>query len=260
MQYIDFLNREPDSGGLNFWKGQLDECETLTIPELTALGFTDRQNCREVRRINVSAAFFVSIEFQETGYLVYRFYQTGFNLGPTLDFRKFLADTQEIQRGVIVGQPGWEALIEANKVVFANAFVARPEFIAQYPLNMTAAAFVDALNANTKDPSNPTTGSLTQAQRDNLVSQLTNGTMTRAQVLRSIAENSVFQQREFTRAFVLMQFYGYLRRNPNASPDTNFDGYNFWLGKLNQFGGNYITSEMVKGFITSGEYINRFGL
>jgi hypothetical protein len=240
----------------------LDECETLTIPELTNLGFTDRQNCREVRRINVSAAFFVSIEFQNTGYLVYRFYQAAFNLGPTLQFRKFLADTQEIQRGVIVGQGNWEQQLEANKVAFANAFVQRSEFLAQYPLNMTAAAFVDALNANTKDPFNPTTGSLTQAERDNLVAQLTNATMTRAQVLRSIAENTIFQQREFTRAFVLMQFYGYLRRNPNQAPEPTLDfaGYNFWLGKLNQFGGNYITSEMVKGFITSGEYINRFGL
>jgi photosystem II stability/assembly factor-like uncharacterized protein len=118
---------------------------------------------------------------------------------------------------------------------------------------------VDGLNANTKDPSNPTTGSLTQSERDSLVTQLTNGTMTRAQVLRSISENPVFQQREFTRAFVLMQFYGYLRRNPNAAPDVDFGGYNFWLGKLNSFGGNYIASEMVKGFINSGEYGDRFG-
>jgi hypothetical protein len=214
-----------------------------------------------VRRINVSAAFFVSIEFQETGYLVYRFYQAGFNLGPTLQLRTFLKDTQEIQRGVIVGVGNWQQQLEDNKVAFANSFAARPEFIAAYPLNMTAAAYVDALNANTKIPGNPaSSGSLTQAERDNLVALLTNGTMTRAQVLRSIAENSVFQQREFTRAFVLMQFYGYLRRNPNDPPDADFGGYNFWLGKLNTFGGNYITSEMVKGFITSGEYINRFGL
>jgi hypothetical protein len=55
-----------------------------------------------------------------------------------------------------------------------------------------------------------------------------------------------------------MQYFGYLKRNPNDAPDTNFDGYNFWLGKLNQFNGNYIQAEMVKAFIASNEYLNRF--
>ncbi len=259
QQYIDFLNREPDAGGLGFWKNQLDECEGMTLPA----GFTDAQNCREVRRINVSAAFFLSIEFQNTGFLVYRFNQAAFNLNAELQFRSFLKDTQGIQRGVIVGQGNWQQQIEDNKVAFANSFVTRPDFIAAFPANMTAAAFVDALNANTKDPRNPTTPSLTQAERDNLVAMLNpnpSNAALRAQVLRSIAENSVFQQRESPRAFVLLQYYGYLRRNPNATPDSDFGGYNFWLGKLNQFGGNFVNSEMVKGFITSGEYVNRFGL
>ena len=161
---------------------------------------------------------------------------------------------------MVVGEGNWQKQLEDNKFVFANAFVARPEFIAAYPANMSASAFVDALNANTKDPSNPTTGSLTTTERNNLVAHLTDGTMTRGQVLLSIAENQVFYQREYTRAFVLMQYYGYLRRNPNASPDTSFAGYNFWLAKLNAFSGDFVTSEMVKAFITSGEYINRFGL
>ncbi len=51
-------------------------------------------------------------------------------------------------------------------------------------------------------------------------------------------------------------YFGYLRRNPNDAPDGNFAGYDFWVNKLNAFGGNYITSEMVKAFITSGEYRN----
>ena len=78
-------------------------------------------------------------------------------------------------------------------------------------------------------------------------------------MLRSVSENGVFNQRQFNEAFVLMQYFGYLRRNPDATPDTNFDGYNFWLGKLNQFNGNFIDAEMVKAFITSGEYQQRFG-
>jgi len=55
------------------------------------------------------------------------------------------------------------------------------------------------------------------------------------------------------------KIFGYLRRGPNESPDTNFDGYNFWLSKLNEFGGDYINAEMVKAFITSDEYRQRFG-
>ena len=72
---------------------------------------------------------------------------------------------------------------------------------------------------------------------------------------------ALLQQREFNRAFVLMQYFGYLRRNPDAAPEAalNFDGYNFWLNKLNQFNGNYIEAEMVKAFLSSIEYRRRFG-
>jgi hypothetical protein len=80
-------------------------------------------------------------------------------------------------------------------------------------------------------------------------------------VLRKIAENATLQQREFNRAFVLMQYFGYLRRNPDAAPEPNlnFDGYNFWLNKLNQFNGNYVDAEMIKAFLSSLEYRQRFG-
>src|SRR6266403_3208777 len=98
--------------------------------------------------------------------------------------------------------------------------------------------------------------------RDNaLVSDLKNGARTRAEVLRAIAEDPEFTNAEFNRAFVLMQYFGYLRRNPNDAPEVtrDFAGYNFWLTKLNQFNGNFVQAEMVKAFITSGEYKQRFG-
>ena len=65
--------------------------------------------------------------------------------------------------------------------------------------------------------------------------------------------------RETTRAFVLAEYFGYLRRNADEAPDGNLDGFNFWLTKLNSFAGDYRRSEMVKAFITSGEYRRRFG-
>ena len=81
----------------------------------------------------------------------------------------------------------------------------------------------------------------------------------RSRALRDVAENFVLNQQEFNRAFVLMQFLGYLRRNPNDAPDADYTGYDFWLSKLNQFNGDYGNAEMVKAFIVSAEYRQRFG-
>ncbi len=246
QHYHDFLNREPDAAGLAFWTAQITECESR--PE------AERQPCREARRINVSAAFFLSIEFQKTGCLVYRVHDASFDTGEHLELNDFLADTQEISRGVIIGQPGAEALLEQHKVAYFDAFVEQQSFLNRYAVTMSPADFVNALNLNTG-------GALTQAEVDTVVQELTTGgntTHARAVALRRVAENAEFARREFNKAFVLMQYFGYLRRNPNALPDTDFSGYNFWLNKLNQFNGNFVQAEMVKAFITSGEYRLRF--
>jgi hypothetical protein len=128
---------------------------------------------------------------------------------------------------------------------------------------MTPAQFVEALNANTRDPLNPSAGgALTQAEREQLAAQLAaagNTTQARAEVLRAIAENAEFRRRQSNNAFVLMQYFGYLRRDPNDPPDTDYAGHQFWLGKLNQFNGNYVEAEMVRAFISSDEYRKRFG-
>jgi hypothetical protein len=81
----------------------------------------------------------------------------------------------------------------------------------------------------------------------------------RARALRRVAEHASLAANEFNRAFVLMQFYGYLRRNPNDAPDSDYSGYDFWLSKMNFFNGNFVDAEMVKAFITSIEYRQRFG-
>jgi hypothetical protein len=81
----------------------------------------------------------------------------------------------------------------------------------------------------------------------------------RGRALRRVAENGTLSQQELNRAFVLMQFFGYLRRNPNDPQDSDYTGYDFWLTKLNQFNGNFVNAEMVKAFILSGEYRQRFG-
>jgi hypothetical protein len=90
------------------------------------------------------------------------------------------------------------------------------------------------------------------------------GTQGRAAALRSVAESQTVRQAETNRAFVLMQYFGYLQRDPDDTdfqnnPDPQFLGYHFWLTKLNQFNGNFVDAEMVKAFTQSIEYGERFG-
>jgi hypothetical protein len=247
--YFDFLNRLPDPSGLAFWTNEITSCNA-------------DQSCVAAKRVNVSGAFYLSIEFQETGYLVERLYKAAYGDGvgsstlggahqlpvPVIRLNEFLADTQEIGQDVVVGQGNWQQALETNKQSFTADFVQRTRFIAAFPNSMTTAQFVDKLNANAGNPLSP-------AERD----QLVNSGMTRAQMLRAVAEDPDLKSAEFNRAFVLMQYFGYLRRNPNDPQDTDYTGYDFWLTKLNQFNGNFQNAEMVKAFISSGEYRARFG-
>lgn len=260
QHYHDFLNREPDTSGLNFWTSQITSCGA-------------DQGCIDAKRINVSAAFFLSTEFQQTGYLVERIYKAAYGdangmskLGglhslavPIVRLNEFLADTQEIGLGVIVNQTGWETVLENNKQAYTAEFVLRSRFTTAFPSSLTAAQFVDMLNTNAGNP-------LSQSERDQLVSDLSTNAKTRAQVLRAVAEDPDLNSAEFNGAFVLMQYIGYLRRNPNDPQDTDYTGYDFWLRKLNQFthpGDDVLVrvqkAEMVKAFIVSVEYRQRFG-
>ena len=212
--------------------------------------------CREVRRINVSAAFFLSIEFQETGFLVYRLYGAAYGRAPRR-VEEFLLDARLIGDGVVVGAPGWAQKLEANKEAFVEAFVARPEFAREHPASLKPAEFVARLNERAGGPL--TTEELAAAESEFGGAADTSDAAARRRALRAVAENAAYQRREFNRAFVLMQYYGYLRRNPDEAPDTNFGGWKFWLTKLDEFHGNFIDAQMVKAFIDSIEYTERFG-
>jgi len=244
QHYNDFLSRMPDPSGEAFWINNIESCGSSA-------------QCREVKRIDTSASFFLSTEFQTTGFLIYRLYKASLPETPNRPramprYREFIRDTQQIGQGVIVGNSGWQQTLETNTVKFTEGFVYRPEFLANYPATLTAAAYVDKLDAQAGRV-------LTFDEYFKLANGLMAGLETRGSILRKVAENQKFSDAEFNRAFVLMQYFGYLRRNPDDAPDSNFDGYDFWLTKLNQFGGNYRAAEMVKAFITSTEYRNRFG-
>ncbi|MET0626776.1 MAG: Calx-beta domain-containing protein, partial [Pyrinomonadaceae bacterium] len=349
QHYYDFLNREPDPDGFQFWRNEIESCGADAA-------------CREVKRINVSGAYFLSIEFQTTGFLAYLANKTAFGTRPL--YPHFMYDVQTLQRDFVFGQPGAAARLEANKRAYFDDFVTRTAFIAKFAgmnnedyvrallndngLSRTVGnLFISRLTGGQAVPASASgatgvvifrrspvgTGStanvslslqnltgqptavhihgpaapgenapaiftlpagefadlqltLTGEQInllnsgqlyidvhtqnfpngeirarlgpvllrvDVLINALNSQILTRAQVLRVVAEFDELKAAEFNRAFVLMEYFGYLRRDPDE------DGYNFWLSKLNAFNGDYVAAEMVKAFISSAEYRQRFG-
>ena len=243
QQYRDFLSRPADAEGLEFWANQILSCGTDAA-------------CIADRRMNVSAAFFLSIEFRETGFLVYRLYEGSF-AQPPQHLNEFLLDTRTIGAGVVVNAPGWQALLEANKTAFIERFIARSEFEGTYPLSLTPAEFVNLLNSKTGSALSANEVAAAVAEFNGAAAS--DNPQARARALRRVAENETFSQRKLNPAFVLMEYFGYLQRNPNELPDTNLDGYNFWLHKLDEFGGDFRRAEMVQSFLVSSEYRGRFG-
>lgn len=222
--YLDFLNREPDPGGWGYWSGVVTNC---------AAGDTA---CISAARVSVSAAFFIELEFQETGNFVYRFYKSSLGRRPT--FAEFMPDRSQIVAG---------ASLEATKQAFANAWVQRPEFLQRYPNSMSATSFIDTLLQTVAQNSGVDLSSLRPA----LISEW-NDSGSRARLVRIVADSPAFEQAEYNSAFVLMQYFGYLRRDPDQG------GYDFWLNVLNNRQPNNYRG-MVCAFITSAEYQLRFG-
>lgn len=261
QHYFDFLNRAPDAGGLGFWKKEIDDCGADAA-------------CIDLKRINVSAAFFLSIEFQETGYLVERIYKSAYGdanalsalntfpaqhaiKAPIVRLNEFLADSQLIAKDLVVGVPGWPTVLENNKVAFTQNFVARSRFLTAHPTSKTPTQFVTDLNTNTGNTLSP-------SEMTSIIGEFGGAgniadAAARARALRRVAENATLAQQEKNKAFVLMQYFGYLRRNPNDPQDIDHTGYDFWLHKLDAFGGNFVGADMVKAFIVSIEYQGRFG-
>ncbi|HEX8720300.1 MAG TPA: hypothetical protein VF736_06645 [Pyrinomonadaceae bacterium] len=244
QHYVDFLSRFPDQSGFVFWQNDINQCGANAV-------------CTEVHRINVSAAFFLSIEFQRTGYLVYKTYKAAFGNLPDRPVpvrrEQFMPETRSISNGIVVnGEPEWESKLNANKDAYLLAFVQRPDFQAKFPASMTAEQFVATLFSNAGVTP-------TGAEQSAAVAAFgAGGNAGRAAALRSVAESPSVDAAEKNRAFVLMQYFGYLKRNPDDLPDADFTGYSFWLNKLNQAGGNFVQAEMVKAFLNSTEYRTRF--
>ena len=175
------------------------------------------------------------------------------------DFVEFLRDTQAMQLGVIVdpNNDAWQTVLNNNRDAFMRDFVTRAEFVGLYPTTDTPTQYVDKLYLHAGIT--PTADERSNAIAEFGTAPTAADAGARGRALLAVTENATFHQREMNPSFVQMQYFGYLRRNPNDAPDGNFAGYDFWLSKLTQFNGNPIAAEMIKAFITSAEYRARFG-
>jgi len=226
QQYRDFLNREPDSVGLQNWINTLTPCPNGGFGEL------DNPSCD---RVHVSMGFFQSTEFLGRGYFGFRFYMAALGQRPT--YQQFTADMS------LIGGPKSAQEEEQTKSDFAAAFVQRPEFTSRYGSITDPTQYVDALLQSAGLPN--------LSIRSQLISGLQNGTKTRAQVLREIVESQEALDRFLVDGFVAIQYFGYLHRDPDTL------GYDNWTRTLRQDPNNI--RHMVFGFLYSTEYRSRFG-
>jgi glucose/arabinose dehydrogenase len=228
QHYHDFLNREPDTGGWDYWTERIASCGS-------------NATCLDQRRTAVSAAFFVEQEFQQTGFFIYRF--TKASLGQRPSYLQFSRDRGTLQAG---------SDLEAAKQAFSEEFVQRASFINKYGSTSGCADFVDALITTVRQSSNVEMG----PRRTELITECNvsagNTVVQRARVIRKLVEYAEFVQAEYNPAFVLTEYFGYLRRDPDEA------GYQFWLDVIrNRDPNNYLG--MVQAFIISREYRERFG-
>ena len=216
QHYIDFLGRMPEPSGLHDWLAILNNC---------APGNT---SCD---RIQVSSGFYRSPEFQERGYYAYRFYSAA--LGRKPDFGEFMPDLRRVS--------GFQttAELEASRLALANDFVLRPAFRQKYDAITDPTAYVNALEA---------TAGVTLSNKSQLIGDLAAGRKTRAETLKAIVESQEVFQKFYNQAFVVMQYFGYLRRDPDAL-------YLDWIKTLDQTGDYRL---MINGFVNSLEYRARF--
>jgi hypothetical protein len=234
QQYRDFLSREPEPTGYQGWQNILNNCPPSGVDA----------NGNHCDRIEVSADFFRSDEFQQRGYFIYRFYKVlpgvsdpnNPQFGHIPSYHEFMPDFAKVSGFLSADQ------LEANKVDFVNEFMSRGDFQATYGSISAPDTYVTALLQTVGLQNHPT--------KQFWIDSLTNGSMTRAQVLRALVESTEMYQKNYTEAFVIMEYFGYLRRDADGS-------YASWIQIMNQNGGDYRI--MVNGFMNSAEYRQRFG-
>ena len=241
QQYIDFLSREPDTAGFNAWLGVLNGCSN-------AFNTDFRSPAAQCDRNLVSSGFFRSAEFELKGGHVFRYYRLTYGRLP--QYTEIVNDMR-----TVTGATPQELF--QKKAAFAVNWVNSTAFQSVYGA-MSNQQLVDnlmgkyaLLSIRTPDPAAPDGDARVVLPRADLVNRLTAGTLTRPQLVRAIVDSDEVSAAEFRPAFVAMQYFGYLRRDPETA------GYNAWLNYLNANPDDFYT--MVNGFVNAGEYRLRFG-
>ena len=241
QQYLDFFGREPDPAGFAAWESTLNNCPDPFNTSPTSAS----ANCD---RVSVSTKFFRSKEFELKGRFVFNFYKVAFGRLPR--YAEIIPDMASL---TAVDDAGFFA----KKGQFTNSFVQRQEFKDAYDA-LSNQQFVDALMSRyglqqitTPDPLNPDGSTKVTLTRADMAARLGLGTLTRAQAVRALADSDEVSAAEANSAFVAMQYFGYLRRDPEEG------GYNDWLRTINANPADI--RSMVNGFMNSVEYRLRFG-
>jgi hypothetical protein len=231
QHYLDFLSREPEAG--EPWSAVLNNC-------------SDVNNDPSCDRLTVSQSFFRSPESQLKAFYVFRLYKMVFKDLPSY---RWMVEDMSLMAGAT------EAEVYARKALLASAFARRLEsqsYLSYVPNTTYVSRLLGKYQLKqitTPDPAHPDGTAKVTLTQSALVNGLKSNTLTRAMVLRAVADSDEVMAREFNNAFVAMQYYGYLHRTPDAA------GYNAWLEVLRR--GD--TRTMVNGFMNSAEYRLRFG-
>ena len=230
QHYLDFLSREPEVG--EPWSGVLNGC-------------SDVNNNPACDRLTVSGSFFGSPEFQLKGLYVYRFYKLAFNRLPL--YSEIVVDMR-----AVTGTTPAETF--QKKATFTNNFVARTEFVNLFN-GQTNTQYVNTLmgrysltSITTPDPANPDGATKVTLTTADLINRLNGvgGTLTRAQVLRAIADSD-----QVGSCRVESGVCGDAVLRISAT-HARHAGFNSWLNHLNANPTDFRT--MVNGFMNSAEY------
>jgi hypothetical protein len=251
QQYLDFLGRDPDTGGFNFWVGAISGCQANV-------------QCFQTQSIGVSDAFFFEPEFQQTAGFVFRAYRASYgNVQPfpvvdsfnqteankLVDYSVYVKDRARVIGG---------ANLATAQLAFANLFVSRPEFTSKYPASLDGAQFIAAILATIQASDNVDLS----GQTATLMNEFNTGG--RGRVLYRLADdnaqtnpinNQAFIDAEYNRQFALTLYFGYLRHSPDIR------GFLFWQDQINSAPVRNVAKQnaLVCSFMTSQEYQFRFG-
>ncbi|HEX8723099.1 MAG TPA: hypothetical protein VF736_20950 [Pyrinomonadaceae bacterium] len=157
-------------------------------------------------------------------------------------YEEFMADARAVGRGLVPGSEEAARELERRLRALAGEWERGAEFgslfegdDAQYAARLYANAGLAA----------------DAAGRDALAAALSSKAETRAGALVRVASDPRVAEREAWRALLLLHYFGFLRRDPDAPPDRDLSGFNFWLADLER---NHDPERVALAFRDSIEY------